>query len=98
MKQLTLSCDNLRNFHPSLRQCVVTKVVWLEILNVALSFTVQMGFQSADAILTNVVHNDVKDTYDISDIYTLLVSIIVYFVILRIVLMEFFSTGKLNKA
>ncbi len=97
MKQLMPSCDGLWNLcPPSLRQCVVFKVVWLEILNVALSFTVKMGFQSADAILTTSTRNDLNKKYDIRGIYTLLVSTIFYFVILKMMLMDFFWTGKLK--
>ena len=95
MKQLVPSSHCLWNFcPPSLRQYVVVKVVWLEILNVAFSVTVKMGFQSADAILTTSMHNGLSKKYDIRGIYTLLVSTIFYFVILKMMLTDFFCTGN----
>ena len=44
--------DHLWNWYPSFRENSIVKIVWFEILNVVLCFTVQMGFQSSDAIIT----------------------------------------------
>ena len=82
--------DYLWNWYPSFRENTIVKLVWFELLNVALCFTVQMGFQSSDAIITK----GLEDNVDIYGSYTLLISVIVYFVIIRSVLLELFSTGK----
>ena len=82
--------EYLWNCYPSLREYSVAKIVWFETLNVALCFTVQMGFQSSDAI----IKKGLTENVDLSGLYTLLISIIIYFVILRSVLLEFFSAGK----
>jgi len=50
-----------------------------------------MGFQSSDAIITK----GLEDNVDIYGSYTLLISVIVYFVIIRSVLLELFSTVPL---
>ena len=82
--------ENIWNWYPSLRDNGIAKIVWFEVLNLALCFTVQMGFQSSDAIITK----GLDESFNISGLYTLLISIIIYFVILRSVLLEFFSSGK----
>ena len=90
MMQLNQSVTNLRNLYPFLRDCTLVKVIWFELLNIALCFTVQMGFKSSDSIITK----GVKENFEVSGVYTLIISVIVYFIILRAVLMELFSTGN----
>jgi hypothetical protein len=90
MMQFTQSVEHLPNLYQSIRHCTLVKVIWFEILNVALCFTVQMGFKSAGSIITK----GVKENFEVSGVYTLIISVIVYFIILRAVLMELFSTGN----
>ena len=82
--------DHLWIWYPSFRENSIVKIVWFEVLNVVLCFTVQMGFQSSDAIVTKKLGGKV----DIYSLYTLMISVIIYFVILRSVLLELFQTGK----
>ena len=82
--------DHLWIWYPSFRENSIVKIVWFEVLNVALCFTVQMGFQSSDAIITNRLDG----TVDIYSLYKLMIAVIIYFVILRSVLSELFTTGK----
>ena len=82
--------DHLGNWYPSFRENSIVKMVWFEVLNVVLCFTVQMGFQSSDAIITNRLDG----TVDIYSLYKLMIAVIIYFVILRSVLSELFTTGK----
>ena len=49
-----------------------------------------MGFQSADAIITK----GVKHKFETSGVYTLLASTFVYYLILRLLLVDLFSTGN----
>ena len=86
--------EHIWNWYPSFRDNGIAKIVWFEVLNLALCFTVQMGFQSSDAIITK----GLDENFNISGLYTLLISIIIYFVILRSVLLEFFSTGKFTRS
>ena len=88
--QLNQSVQDLQNLFLSIRNCTLVKVIWFEILNVALCFTVQVGFKSAGSIITK----GAKDNFEVSGVYTLIISVIVYFIILRSVLMELFSTGN----
>jgi len=83
--------EHIWHWYPSFRDNGIAKIVWFEVLNLALCFTVQMGFQSSDAIITK----GLDESFNISGLYTLLVSIIIYFVILRSVLLEFFSSVPL---
>jgi len=83
--------EHIWNWYPSFRDNGFAKIVWFKVLNLALCFTVQMGFQSSDAIITKGLNENVN----ISGLYTLLISIIIYFVILRSVLLEFFSSVPL---
>ena len=82
--------DHLWNWYPSFCENSIVKIVWFKGLNVALCFTVQMGFQSSDAIVTKKLGGKV----DIYSLYTLMISVIIYFFILRSVLLELFQTGK----
>ena len=84
------SVDHLRNLYPSIRQSSLVKVIWFEILNVALCFTVQMGFKSSDSIITK----GINEKFEVSGVYTLIISVVVYFVILRTILVELFHTGN----
>ena len=68
-------------------------MVRFEMVNLGLCFTVKIGFQSADAIITN----GLKEEFEISGIYTLLVAVIAYFVLLRMLLLDLFSTSKYRK-
>ena len=94
MAQLSLQDDKLRRCWPQLSQnCFFLKMVRFEIVNLGLCFTVKIGFQSADAIITN----GLKEKFEISGIYTLLVAVIAYFVLLRMLLLDLFSTSKYRK-
>ena len=94
MAQLSLQDDKLRRCWPQLsHNCFLLKMVRFEMANLGLCFTVKIGFQSADAIITN----GLKEEFEISGIYTLLVAVIAYFVLLRILLLDLFSTGKYRK-
>jgi len=83
--------DHLWNWYPSFCENSIVKIVWFKGLNVALCFTVQMGFQSSDAIITKKLGGKV----DIYGLYTLMISVIIYFVIIRSVLLELFKTVPL---
>ena len=94
MAQLSLQDDKLRRCWPQLSQnCFLLKMVRFEMVNLGLCFTVKIGFQSADAIITN----GVKEEFEISGIYTFLVAVIAYFVLLRMLLLDLFSTGRYRK-
>ena len=94
MAQLSLQDDKLCRCWPQLSQnCFFLKMVRFEMVNLGLCFTVKIGFQSADAIITN----GLKEEFEISGIYTLLVAVIAYFVLLRMLLLDLFSTGKYRK-
>ena len=94
MAQLSLQDDKLRRCWPQLSQnCFFLKMVRFEMVNLGLCFTVKIGFQSADSIITN----GLKEEFDISGIYTLLVAVIAYFVLLRMLLLDLFSTSKYRK-
>lgn len=67
-------------------------MVRFEMVNLGLCFTVKIGFQSADSIITN----GLKEKFEISGIYTLLVAVIAYFVLLRMLLLDLFSTVPLT--
>ena len=94
MAQLSLQDDKLSRYWPQLSQnCFFLKMVRFEMVNLGLCFTVKIGFQSADAIMTN----GLKEKFEIGGIYTLLVAVIAYFVLLRMLLSDLFSTGKYRK-
>ena len=94
MAQLSLQDDKLPRCWPQLSQnCFFLKMVRFEMINLGLCFTVKIGFQSADAIITN----GLKEEFEISGIYTLLVAVIAYFVLLRMLLLDLFSTSKYRK-
>ena len=94
MAQLSLQDDKLPRYWPQLSQnCFFLKMVRFEMVNLGLCFTVKIGFQSADAIITN----GLKEKFEIGGIYTLQVAVIAYFVLLRMLLSDLFSTGKYRK-
>ena len=94
MAQLSLQDHKLRRCWPQLSQnCFFLKMVRFEMVNLGLCFTVKIGFQSADTIITN----GLKEEFEISGVYTLLVAVIAYFVLLRMLLLDLFSTGKYEK-
>ena len=94
MAQLSLQDDKLFRCWPRLSQnCFFLKMVRFEMVNLGLCFTVKMGFQSADSIITN----GLKEELEINGIYTLVVAVIAYFVLLRMLLLDLFSTSKHRK-